>query len=355
MNEKPDEDRGRRTEAGKPDAEESAKKPEKPDGPPEEANAGGKRAAPPGRPPLWKNPLVAGAFILVVILAAVGGTLFWLHSRKFEKTDDAYVDAAPQQVSAQIAGRITRVLVNDNQDVAAGDELVELDPADFRSKAAGAEAGAAEARARLAQARAEQTTQGAQRGQAQASEAVAEAAADKAGADLRRYRSLHDANPAAVSAEQLDEASAAQRSAAARLQAARQAVAAADAQTAAAASLVQAAEAAVASAGAQVRQANLNLGYAILTASLAGRIANKQVAPGDYVQPGAPLMAVVPAQVYVTANFKETQLAHMRRGQPAKITVDAYPDLEIRGRVDSVQAATGQSFSALPAETADSP
>jgi membrane fusion protein (multidrug efflux system) len=113
-----------------------------------------------------------------------------------------------------------------------------------------------------------------------------------------------------------------------------------------------AAQAGIASANSQVAQAELTLSYTQIEARIDGRTASKTVAVGNVVNVGVPLMAIVPRDVYITANFKETQLAHMRRGQPVEIKIDAYPDLKLTGKVDSVQPATGQAFSTLPAENA---
>ena len=299
---------------------------------------------------LRDRPGLMGLIILLLIAACVGGVLWWRHARKYASTDDAYVDAQAQRVSPRVAGRVARVLVNDNQDVAAGQVLLELDPAGLQNQLDEARAAAAQARARQADAEARRTVAEAQAGQARAAEGVAEAEAKNAADELRRLRSLRAASTGAVTDEQLDHAQAAAASSAARLRAAQKAVVAAEAQVTDAARAIDAAGAGVQSAGAQVAQARLTLSYAEVKAKIAGRIARKTVAPGNYVTPGQPLMAVVPRAVYVTANFKETQLAHMRPGQPVKVQVDAYPDLKLNGRVDSVQPATGQAFDVLPAQ-----
>jgi membrane fusion protein (multidrug efflux system) len=155
-----------------------------------------------------------------------------------------------------------------------------------------------------------------------------------------------------VTPQQLDRADAEAKSSAAQLRAAQKAVAAADAQLRHADKQIDAERAAVSSAATQVAQAELTLSYAQVKASVDGRVARKTVAAGNYVQPGADLMAVVPHAVYVTANFKETQLREMRRGQPVRIKVDAYPDFDLTGRIDSVQPGTGQAFDVLPAQNA---
>jgi membrane fusion protein (multidrug efflux system) len=303
-------------------------------------------------PPWYKRPLVAGAVILGVIVVAVAGTLWWLNSRHYETTDDAIVDVVPQVASAQLPGRILRVAVQNNQEVVAGTVLVELDPADFEARAEQARAMGAQAQAQGDQARAQQGIYEAQREQARASLTVAETNANNAAQDRARFDALRQENAGAVSQQQWDKVDAAQRATAAQVEAARKALTAADAQIGYAGSLVKAAEAAQANAAAQLHEAELNISYMQVQAKISGRIANLSVAPGNYVQPGMALMSVVPREVYVTANFKETQLAHMRRGQSVTVHVDAYPDLDLTGHVDSFQPGTGQTFSSLPAENA---
>lgn len=304
------------------------------------------------RRPLLKRPLVAGSLFLVILAGLVGGTLAWLHSRHYESTDDAFIDVQPEQVSAQIGGRVIRVLVTDNQPVAAGDLLLELDSAEARTAIQQADAAIAQADAQLAQAEAQRSTFTAQVEQARANLGVAQTNATNAAHDLRRFAGLRQDDAGAVSAEQWDRATAADKTAAAQVEAATKAVAAAEAQVHYADSLIAAARAAQSRAAAGREQSRLQLSYAAIHAHLAGRVAHVAVAPGDYVQPGTALLAVVPTAVHVTANFKETQLAHMRPGQPVALEVDAYPDLPLTGRVDSIQPGTGQAFSALPAENA---
>jgi membrane fusion protein (multidrug efflux system) len=255
-------------------------------------------------------------------------------------------------VSPQVAGRILHVLVSDNQDVAAGQELVEIDPADFQSRVDQAEATAAQSRAQLAQANAQQTVYESQVEEAEASLGTADANATDASNQLGRYQRLKEVNPDAVSDQQMDSAVAAAASTAAQRQAADKAVSAAKAQLGYASSLIQAAAAGIESANSQVAQARLTLSYTRVVAAIDGRVANKTAAAGNIVAAGTPLMAVVPRDVYVTANLKETQLDHIVRGQPVAIKVDAYPELKLTGKVDSVEPASGQTFSIIPAQNA---
>jgi membrane fusion protein, multidrug efflux system len=319
----------------KQEEEEQPKKPEKPKG-----------------PPWYKRPGIVGPVILVVIAAVVAGVLAWRHSRSHATSDDAFVDGISEDVSPQVTGRVTQVLVDDNEDVKAGQVLVELDPADYQSRLDQAQAALAQAQAQLAEAQAQQAVYAALTDEARANLGTAQANSTDAANQLDRYRGLQAANAGAVSAQQMDSTVATATSTEAQLNAARQAVAAAVAQEGYARSLVVAAQAGIGSANSQVAQAELTLSYTRIEARIDGRVASKTVAVGNVVNAGTPLMAVVPRAVYITANFKETQLNLMRPGQPVEIKIDAYPSLKLTGRVDSVQPASGQAFSVLPAENA---
>jgi len=316
-----------------------------------------KREAPPqrseersemGRRPRRRLRLVLAG--LAALVLAVGATLWWLHARHYESTDDAFIDVHVVKVAPQVAGRVARVLVDDNQTVVAGTLLIELDPADFQAKLDQALAAQASAQANLAQARAQQTVTEANAQEARAQVAVAQANTTNASSQLERDRPLAEQH--VVSRQQLDNDVANARSTAATLVAAQKKQAAADAQLAVAASQIEAAQAMLASADAQLETARLDLSYTKISAPGAGRIAHKNVSPGDYVQIGQNLMALVPEAVWVTANFKETQLAHLRIGQPAEITVDAYPGVTFHGHVESFQPGSGAAFSLLPPENA---
>jgi membrane fusion protein (multidrug efflux system) len=278
--------------------------------------------------------------------------LWWRHSRDYEATDDAYIDVQSQYVSPQVPGRVTKVLVNDYQDVKAGDVLVEIDPADYQARLDQAQAAEAQADAQVEQAKALELVDEAQLHEAEAQVHVAEANATNAARDLDRYTKLRQAIAGAVSQQQLDTASTAARTSGDQVLVAQKSAEAAQAQLGYASRQIIAAAASLKSAQAQVAEAELNLSYTKVKAEVSGRIANKVVAPGNYIQPGSQIMAVVPVDVYVTANFKETQLARMRTNQPVEIHVDAYPELKLQGHVDSVQPSSGQAFSILPPQNA---
>jgi len=253
-------------------------------------------------------------------------------------------------VAPQVAGRIIRVLVNDNQEVKAGDLLAEINPPDFEVKLEQAKAALAEAESRLEQTKAQEAVAAANVEAARADVAAAEASAATAAADLKRYQSL---NPQSVSRQQLDQAAASAKTTAAQLQAAQRKLAAAEAQKVSAATDVRAAAAGVHSAEESVRQANINLGYTKITARVDGWVTNKSVAVGDYVQQGQQLLAIVPYDVWVTANFKETQLDRMFPGQPVTVAIDAYADHDLHGTVQSIQAGSGARLQPPPAGERD--
>ena len=299
--------------------------------------------------PRWKKLLYWGIGLTVLVAAIVGGVLYWLHARHYESTDDAFIDGYISQVAAQVPGRVLRIAVTDNQQVAAGELLLELDPRDFQVKLEQARAQRATAVAQREEARAQAAVQQAGIDQQQAQVRVAEAELNQAQQDLARYRSI---DPRAIARQQLDTSSATAKASSARLDAARQAVAGGRAQLEAARAKIEAGDAGVQQADADIRNAELQLSYTSIGAPFAGRVTKRTVQPGNYVSPGQALMAVVPDILWVTANFKETQLTDMRRGQAVQISVDAFPDVPLRGHVDSVQRGTGAVFSSLPAENA---
>jgi membrane fusion protein (multidrug efflux system) len=380
----------------------------------------------PAPPPRRKRTIALLVFLIVAALAGVAGFLYWRHSSQFEETDDAFVDGNITSVSPQVAGRVTRVLVKDNQDVKAGDVLVEIEPTDFASRVTQMEAALKAAQARveasrsdvalvkadsdatLAQAKAgveaaqatverlqsgvteaEATVRWAQ-AQVQSAQADVEAAAaeqTRRAADLKRFETI---DPRAMSQQQLDAARAAASSAEALLSAAQKRKAAADAQVAQEESRLTGAKSAVAEAHSKVAQAQgvlqsaltapqklaaaeaqvktseasaeqaradlqdaqNQLGYTRVVAPVSGRVTRKSIQPGQYVEAGRALLTIVQPEVWVTANFKETQLARMHVGQRVEIRVDMYPGRSFEGKIDSFQSGTGARFSLMPPENA---
>jgi len=228
--------------------------------------------------------------------------------------------------------------------------LVALDPAEYRAKLDQAAANRAAAAGGLAQAKALRAALVANEEEARAEVGVAEANAARAASQLQRTQSLVERQYA--SRQQLDSDVANARATSSTLLAAQKKLAAAGAQLEVATSQIATAKANLEGAAAQEEQARLNLAYTRVVAPEAGRVAHKNVAQGDYVQVGQNLMALVPLEVWVTANFKETQLDRIRIGQPVEIRIDSYPDKVVRGRVDSFAAGSGAAFSLLPPENA---
>ena len=301
--------------------------------------------------PLFRQPIF-WILILVAAVAVIGGTLYYLHSRQFESTDDAFVDAHIVRISPTVAGTLRFVAEADNRHVQPGQLLAVIDAAGTEARVTEAGANAAQAQAQYDQAQAQIVAAEATRDQAAAQARAPRATAAKAAEDLARYEALRRLDPNAVAAQKLDEARAQARSTAAEAVAAQRQVDSAQAQITVARRQIGASRAVIAARQAQVRQAQVTLGDNRLVAPIAGQVVNRQVNVGSYVGPGTQLMAIVPDHVWVTANFKETQLRHMRIGDAVTIKVDAYPDVEFTGHVDSIQRGAGQAFALLPPQNA---
>ncbi len=311
----------------------------------------GDNADAPKKPPMSRGRKLL-YWLIGLILAGVAITaavIYWLDARHYENTDDAFVDGNQSQVASQVSGRMTELLVVDNQHVDAGQPLLTIDPRDFQVRLEQAQAQRASAIAQAAQARAELFVQRATVEQQNAQVHVAEADLQQAQQDLARYRGI---NPAAITRQQLDQSTATTKSAVARLEAAKQAGLGSQAQLVVQQTKIDAADAAARQSAADVRNAELQLSYTLVVAPQAGKVTRRTVNLGNYVTPGQALLAIVPDDLWVTANFKETQLNLIRPGQPVQITLDAFPDAKLQGHVDSLQRGTGSVFSTLPAENA---
>jgi membrane fusion protein (multidrug efflux system) len=329
---------------------------------------GGPAEKPPQKKPsLWaRHPIGVLIAIVVLLVLVVLAVLFFLNARHFETTDDAFIDTHLVRIAPRISGRVSRVLVDDNQFVRAGQALVELDPNDEQASLnkalatrAAAEAQIAQAQAQLVQIAAQILVGEANVRQLSASAQSNTAQAAFAASDLARYRALKAVNATAVAQQQLDQALSQARSTAAQRDAALRQVQSAEAQVRATATQRAAAQAQIAagraqvqSADAQIQSARLDLAYTTIYAPEDGNIAQRSVAIGTYLNAGAQVMALVPTRIWVTANFKETQLAHMRPGQPATVHIDACPTADVHGHVDSIQRGSGQAFGILPPENA---
>ena len=242
----------------------------------------------------FKRPLALTLAAILLVVAGVGSLRYWAYAAAHQSTDDAYIEARVIRISPRVAGHVARVAVDDNQEVTEGQLLVEIDDRQYR-------AALAEARARAV---------------------AAEAEALRTAADATRARELFRRRLIARAA--LDQAETAERTARAQVDAAR----------------------------AEVARLELDLQFARLLAPEAGRVTNKTVEEGMFVQVGQPLMAIVTHDLWVVANFKETQIGEMRAGQHVEIRVDAFPGKVFRGHVHSIQRGTGARFSLLPPENA---
>ncbi|WP_375398430.1 HlyD family secretion protein [uncultured Sphingomonas sp.] len=304
------------------------------------------------KPSIFSKPMFWVILIVVVAAITIGGTFYYLHARQFESTDDAFVDAHIVRLAPEIAGTLIQVADIDNRHVKAGDLLAVIKPSGPEAQLAEANAGVTQAQAQVDQARAQVAAAIATRQQTAAQAQSPVANAIRTARDFARYQQLVRIDSAAVAATQIDDARAKARTAAADAAAARSQIASADAQVAVARRQVAAAEAAILARRAQVDQAKVTLGNLRLTAPVSGQVVNRQVNLGSYVAPGSQLMAIVPDTMWVTANFKETQLKSMRIGQVVAIKVDAFPDVKFKGRVDSIQRGAGQAFALLPPQNA---
>ncbi len=303
------------------------------------------------KPPLSRGKKLLYWFIGLCILSTllVGILLYYLHARHFESTDDAFIDGNVSQVSSQVSARVIRIAFQDNQAVEAGQVLLQLDPRDYQVKLDQARAQRVQAAAQADQARAQLALQQASLAQAIANSRVSEAEFGQAQSDLARFRAV---DPRAISRQQLDTASATTKSATARLDASRQAIQAQRAQIAAQRAAVAASDSSVAQADVGIANAELQLSYTNIIAPANGRVTRRTVDLGNFVSPGQSLLAVVQDGLWVTANFKETQLASMRPGQEVRVRVDACPKDDLAAEIQSFQAGSGAVFSALPAENA---
>jgi membrane fusion protein, multidrug efflux system len=294
---------------------------------------------------------LGAALVAVLAVGAVAGARYWSRGRFIETTDDAYVQADSTIVAPKVSGYVSDLLVTDNQTVKAGQPLAHIDERDLRNALDDAEANVAAATAAVASLEAQLSSQG-----ALIREADAGVAAGAASLSLSQRNDARRGQMAQVgygSVEQADDASADAKEKTATLERLRAAALEARQQVSILSAQRRMAQAQLARAAAAEHQAELNLSYANIVAPIGGTVGARTIRVGQYVQAGTQLMALVPLQqVYVVANYKETQLTHVRAGQPATITVDAFPRDDIRGRVDTLAPASGLEFSLLPPDNA---
>jgi membrane fusion protein, multidrug efflux system len=299
---------------------------------------------------LHRHPVVFVLASASLLLLTAAGYLDWDNSLHFETTDDAYIASRPFAIAPEVPGYITAVSVTDNEHVNAGDVIARIDDRTYRAALAQAEAQVAAAQANIENVDAQLTVQQAQIAADQAQLSQQQASLVFAQQQAARYQYLAQTIAGTVQnaqqyTSQLHQQQAAVDSAQATLKLAQRQVEALKAQRASAvASLEQ--------AKAQRDQAQLNLSYTTVTADQPGRVVQLGAAVGQYAQPGTNLTMFVPDDIWIWANFKETQLDHMRPGQPVTVSIDAYPERTIRGHLASVQPGSGTAFSLLPAQNA---
>lgn len=281
--------------------------------------------------------LALGGVVLLGILVYLGAR-YVAYARGWVSTDNAYVAAHMHSISPRVAGTVKEVLVDENQEVLAGAVLARLDARDF-------EVHRQQALAQVAQAGARVQESEAHIAQARAQVASDQARATKAKNDLVRANSLYGEGSGAISKQELDLARADAQAAEAALQGAESALDSASASAAAAQAMKQAAQA-------NLREAELQLSYTEILAPAAGRIGKKNLETGNHVQPGQAVLALVQTDIWVSANFKETQLTHLQPGQPVQVRVDAFPGIVLRGKVASLSPGSGAQFALLPPDNA---
>lgn len=298
-----------------------------------------------------RHPFWAAGIVLALIAFGIGGYFIWLiYFNPYETTDDAFVDARSFSLAAKVSGYLDDVAAADNAHVEAGAVIARIAPRDYQIAVDQAQAQVESARAAITNAAAQIDVASAAIEEAKARETSSAAALQFAKDEADRQRQLQQGGAGSLQTSQqaesnLRQAQAAYAEAQANISSAMKNKVAAEAQrTSAQASLKQ--------AEAQKESADQNLLYTTLTAAQPGRVVKISGAKGQFVQAGQAIAMFVPDEIWVTANFKETQLADMRAGQPAELTIDAYPDHVLHGKVDSVQPGSGTAFSLLPAENA---
>jgi membrane fusion protein, multidrug efflux system len=299
---------------------------------------------------LRRHRFAVGIALLLLTVAVPSGYLYWDYAGHFETTDDAFIATRQFAIAPKISGYLTAVPVTDNQHVAAGDVIARIDDRDYRIALAQAQAQVASAEAGIQNIDAQMDVQQAQINASQAQVDQAQAALVFAQQQAARYEDLERKGAGTVQnaqqySSQLRQQEAALESAQANLKVAQRQLDSLKVQR-------KTAEASLAQAQAQRDQAQLNLSYTAVTAAQPGRVVNLGAAVGQFVQPGTNLTMFVPDRIWVTANFKETQLDAMRPGQAVTLDIDAYPGRGIHGHLASVQPGSGTAFSLLPAQNA---
>ncbi|HTR07950.1 MAG TPA: HlyD family secretion protein [Paraburkholderia sp.] len=307
-------------------------------------------AAAPARRGAKRTILVLLGFAALVVVAVWLGR-WWLVGRFIESTDDAYLQADSVTIAPKVSGYVTDVYVADNQAVKVGEPLVKLDARQYQVALDQARATIDARTADIEHAQAQIEQQRANVAQAQAQQEVAQVSLRHARDEVARYAPL--AATGAETTERLAELKSNRDQAQATLAANAAAVTAARSQIAALEAQLSQARAQLEAARANAAQSQLDLDNTVVKSALAGRVGDRTVRVGQYVQPGTRMLTVVPVQsTYLTANFKETQIGRMRAGQPVDLHVDALPGHTLHGVVDSFSPGTGAQFALLPPENA---
>jgi membrane fusion protein, multidrug efflux system len=304
--------------------------------------------------PKNRTPIII--LIVIAVIALIAGLIFWLMTRNQESTDDAYTEGNAVSIAPKVSGYVVENRINDNVFVHAGDLLLKIDPRDYIVARDQAQANLDAAVAQEASAEVDLYTT---RVRAPANLAQAQAQLAQARANLQQSENdsqrQHGVDPRATTQTNVDQATTAVRSNAANVQSAQAQVSVA----ALVKETIETAEATLRQRKAQVEQAQanlaqakLNLSYTDVTAPQDGQITRRNVDLGTFAQPGEQVFYLVTRDVWVVANYKETQLDRMRVGQRVDITVDAYSNLRLSGHVQSIQGGSGARFTAFPAENA---
>jgi membrane fusion protein (multidrug efflux system) len=297
-----------------------------------------------------QHPYIVAAVLIAALVVIVAAILWWLNARNYISSDDAFIDTRTVQITPQVGGSIVDVPVTDNQHVQKGDLLLRIDQRDYQAALAQAKAQLEQAQAGVENANAQILAQQANIAQAKTSVTQAQAALTFSQQQYERAQSLFARGAGTQQAQQQAETDLTQKKAA--LLASQASETAAEKQLGVLRAQRTSAIAQVDAAKANVNTAQVNLDRTAITAAQAGSVANLSAAVGGYAQPGQSVMALVPETVWVTANFKETEISDMKIGDPVEVTVDAYPGKTFKGHIASIQAGSGTAFSLLPAQNA---
>lgn len=299
---------------------------------------------------LREHWLLATVGAIVLIAALVGGLLYWLEVRHYEATDDAFVAARSFSVASKVGGYVTDIPVTDNKRVNAGDLLAKIDERDYRIAVDQATAQVEVSKANIANVEAQIVSQQEQIKQAQAQLDQAQAQLKFAQEEFNRAEDLVEKGAGTVQRQQQTRSDLQAQQA--NTERAKTAVTTAQVGIKTLQAQLEGARAQLEQSQAQLDQAKLNLQYTNVVAAQSGRVVKLSGAKGTFVTAGQSLMMFVPDEVWIVANYKETQLNDMRPGQPVEIRIDAYPGRKLTGHVESVQPGSGTAFSLLPAENA---